>query len=140
MGSRANRARRGTPRTSKALEAPPPKALEAQASGDVISPPIPDVTAVDLAFGNTAHMPRYDDVPDDFKQRDNPHVRFISKWFFNGLNQADMIRLVPRPSVETGRALAAIRTILTSFEPKHEHKEAACVYLLSSWFELRNTP
>lgn len=134
MGSRADRARRGIPQ-------PPRREQTTNATpvtvASLVEPPVPDVTGLDLAFGNIKHMPRYETVPDEFKVwRGNPYVDLVSKWFFDGLKRDDIARLVPRPGVEKGRALAAIRAIICSFEPQHEHKEAGAAYLLSCWFEL----
>lgn len=131
MGSRANRARRGLPQPVKAVE----KILPA-ANSPMPNPPIPELTRIDVVFGNIEHMPAYASVPESFKESNNPYVEFISRWFFGGLKQEDLDRLKPRPGVEKVTALTAIRAILGSFEPKHEHKEAGCAYLLSCWFEL----
>jgi hypothetical protein len=49
---------------------------------------------------------------------------------------ADLARLTPREGVDKHKALAAIKAIIGSFAPKHEHKTSGCGYLLSEWFEL----
>tara|TARA_R110000822_G_scaffold73572_5_gene176773 strand:- start:1637 stop:1969 length:333 start_codon:yes stop_codon:yes gene_type:complete len=102
---------------------------------------VPNVTGLDMAFGNISHMPKYDAVPAEFKSRQNQYVKAISSWFFSGAKgQTNGIELdgetfVARPGVDAGCALAAIKSVLCSFEPKHEHKEAACAYMLAEWFE-----
>lgn len=101
-----------------------------------VNPPIPDVTRLGLAFGKIDHMPRYDAVPDNFKRMNDPYASFISSWFFSGISQPELARLRPREGVNQSKALAAIGTIMRSFEPKHEHKEAGCAFLLHAWFEL----
>lgn len=94
--------------------------------------PVPEITKVDLAFGNIKHMPKYDEVPEKFKEHYNPHHELISKWFFSGLKPEDLG--IPRPSVNGQAALNAIRAIMGSWEPKHEHKTAGCAMLLNEWF------
>lgn len=51
-----------------------------------------------------------------------------------------MKRLTARPGVDRDKALVAIKAALGSFEPKHEHKEAGCAFLLHEWFELAEAP
>jgi len=103
---------------------------------------IPDVTRVDIAFGNISHMPRYGEVPEEFKNRGNAFVDAVSTWFFSGASRdGDALvigknRFEPKDGVNADKALAAIRAVLGSFEPKHEHKEAACAFMLSEWFDL----
>jgi hypothetical protein len=117
----------------------PIAASAAVADGPVVVPPIPDLTRVDLAFGNVKHLPAYSEIPEDFRRERGiarPYCEFISSWFFGGRTAEDMQRLVARPGVDRTRALVAIRAILASFEPKHEHKKAGAAYLLSAWFRL----
>lgn len=103
--------------------------------------PVPEINRVDLAFGNISHMPKYNDVPDEFRRRNGTEYnKFVSAWFFSGRTQADMARLKPKEGVDRGKALAAISAILASFEPKHEHKEAGAAFLLSEWFDLDPPP
>jgi hypothetical protein len=103
---------------------------------------IPEINRLDMAFGNIKHMPRYDTLPAEFKRHNgNAYCEAVSKWFFSGAKglpngiEIDGVKFVAKPGVEAGRALAAIKAVLTSFEPKHEHKEAACAFMLSEWFE-----
>lgn len=98
--------------------------------------PIPDLSRVDMAFGNVQHLPPYSTIPERFMRRSDPYAQFISGWFFGGRTAEDMQRLIARPGVDRGKALVAIKSALASFEPKHEHKEAGCAFLLHEWFEL----
>lgn len=131
----------GRSRVKRGLQksAPKPQVATQQVAkcGTVVNPPIPDITNLDMAFGKIDHMPRYETVPAEFKQSGNNYAAFVSKWFFSGLKQDDLARLTPRPGVVQNKALAAIRAIICSFEPKHEHKEAGCAFLLHAWFELK---
>jgi len=96
--------------------------------------PIPDIT--DLVFGNIKHLPPMNEIPKCFSMGSNTFQnRFIGQWFFRGLTATDIAKLIPKQGVDKEKALIAIVAILRSFEPKHEHKEAGCAYLLSEWFE-----
>jgi len=96
--------------------------------------PVPELTQADVIFGNIKHMPSYDSVPDEFKKGHNPYCRMVSKWFYSGLNSDD---LIVKEGIDKTKALAALRAIIGSFEPKHEHKEAGAAYLMSQWFDLK---
>jgi hypothetical protein len=121
---------------AKAESAPVPQRAVPSTSNATVSPPIPDITGLDMAFGKIDHMPRYDTIPDEFKRSGGYCAAFVSKWFFGGLKEDDLARLKPRAGVDKRKALAAIGAILRSFEPKHEHKEAGCAFLLNAWFEV----
>ena len=103
---------------------------------------IPELSAVDVAFGNIKHMPRYETLPEDFKRHSgNDYTKAISSWFFSGAKGTpdgliiEGMRFTAKPGVDKAKALAAIRAVLGSFEPKHEHKEAGCAFMLSEWFD-----
>lgn len=88
----------------------------------------------DVLFpGKVSHlMPAYTDIADDFKGWHSPWNRFASHWFFLGMADA---KFTPKPGVAMADALRHLRSIISSFEPSHEHKEAAVGYLASLWFE-----
>jgi hypothetical protein len=77
-------------------------------------------------------MPRYEDIPADFRQFHNKWVRFFSDMFYVGIK---IKQLKPKDGIDAAKALRHLRTIAVSFEPKHEHKEAAVAYLASQWFD-----
>lgn len=93
-----------------------------------------EVTNVELAFGGDINklLPTYEEIPEEFKSGHNEWCRLVSTWFFRGLKSFDCI---PKEDIEKKKAMAHISAILKSFEPKHEHKEAGCAYLLSLWFK-----
>ena len=102
------------------------------------SKPKEGVTVIDLAFGPRnlkEFLPPMDEIPEEFDSMNNPWNRLVSTWFFSGLNQAPKAK----EGIDGRAALAHIKTILGSFEPKHEHKTAGCAYLMSLWFELPAT-
>lgn len=95
---------------------------------------IPDVTMVETVFGGDKAlkiMPKMQDIPEDFPNR-KKWKQVMSDWFFTGIKNA---KWTPKAGVETKKALAAIVTVMRSFAPKHEHKEAAVAFMLSEWFE-----
>jgi hypothetical protein len=98
---------------------------------------------LDLAFGNIAHMPKYETIPEEFKKwHGNAYVDAVSTWFFKGAKSApNGIEIggktfTAKAGVDKTKALTAIKSVLGSFEPAHEHKEAACAYMLSEWFDI----
>lgn len=103
---------------------------------------VPDgLNKLDVVFGNIKHMPKYDALPEEFQRQTHPCCRSVSMWFFKGAEGApngitiDGTTYTAKPGVDPGKALAAIRSVLGSFEPKHEHKIAGCGFMLSEWFE-----
>lgn len=57
--------------------------------------------------------------------------RLFSDWYFGGLTH---LEIVPREGIDTYKALRHIRCIMRSFEPKHEDKTDAVVFLMQEWF------
>lgn len=88
-----------------------------------------DVDDVTMHFGGIKGlMPPRESVPDRFTWGD----RLFNDWFYRGLKS---IELTPKDGIDRDKAVRHIRTIMGSFEPKHEHKEAACAYLFELWFQ-----
>lgn len=104
---------------------------------------IPELTGADVAFGNVKHMPKMADIPERFTHHNGtPFNNAVSMWFFKGGERdgrsiiIDGKTFTAKEGVDATKALSAIKAVLGSFEPKHEHKEAACAYMLSEWFDL----
>lgn len=96
---------------------------------------IKEVSDLDMVYGGNIEelLPPMQDIPNDFGiLKDNKWSKFISDWFFCGV---EVLSLAPKEGVDTTKAIRHIRAILSSFEPKHEHKEAGCAYLMSLWFD-----
>jgi hypothetical protein len=100
-----------------------------------------EVSDLEVAFGaNVRHlMPAWDDIPEEFKRhvmRETPgdraskYLRLVGDWFFVGI---EGLRFDLKDDIDGGRVMRHIQTVLGSWEPKHEHKEAAVAYLLSLW-------
>lgn len=93
-----------------------------------------ELTALDVAFGVGAEkiMPPYSQIPDEFKRGRTKWNDLVNDWFYCGVSD---LEVTPKEGIDKQKALLNIRAIIGSFEPKHEHKEAACAYLLSLWFD-----
>lgn len=94
-------------------------------------------TDLDMAFGpKNIHefLPDYRNIPEDFKiHQGNKWSRLISEWFFRGLPEGT--GFIPKEGIDAQVALKHVSATLRSFQPKHEHKEAGCAFLMSEWFE-----
>lgn len=93
------------------------------------------LTAIDQAFPASvkALMPPYGDIPDEFKNSPrNKWVRVFSDLFYSG---ATNLQWIAKDGIDQKAAVRHLRTVMGSYEPKHEHKEAACAYLMSLWFD-----
>lgn len=83
-------------------------------------------------------IPKYEDIPEVYRENfsTDKHIEKMRKLFntcfFKGLKN---LTLVPNEGISEYKAWRHVRCIMGSFEPKHEHKEAACVYMLSEWFK-----
>jgi hypothetical protein len=79
-------------------------------------------------------MPSWDKIPDEYKKRYGKSWghKLMNDWFFSG---ARLIKATPKEGINKNDALDNIECILHSFDPKHEHKEAAIAYLFELWFE-----
>jgi len=58
--------------------------------------------------------------------------KLFRDWFYFGVSE---LRLTPKNGIDGPEAVAHIRTIMGSWEPKHEDKTASCAYLFEHWFE-----
>ena len=101
--------------------------------GPEITVPL-EVSTADLTFGGSMKrlLPGWDDIPDEFKFGKTVENEFFSDLFFSGVKNQEF---TPREGINTSKALKHVMAIARSFEPAHEHKEAACAYLLNKWFE-----
>lgn len=77
-------------------------------------------------------LPTKEQIPKEFWRGHTPWNRFVSEWFFSGWPARG---LYSREDIDPNLAFRHLHTIMRSFEPKHEHKEAAVAWLASRWFE-----
>lgn len=91
-----------------------------------------EVDDVELAFPASVIgtlMPYEEEIPDEFEKDKNPWNHYVSMLFFKGGNLPE-----PKPGVDKKKAARHLKACLSSFEPKHEHKIAACAWLASMWY------
>ena len=83
-------------------------------------------------------MPDQEEIPDECKSsyggsdKVKKMRKLFNDLFFVGVTKVEAI---PEEGIDRDKAWAHIRCIMSSFEPKHEHKEYACVYLFDKWFK-----
>lgn len=75
-------------------------------------------------------LPPMSEIPEEFHRSSSPWCRWAAKWFFDGLKRWP----VPAEGIDRGLAMANLSSVMSSWEPKHEHKEAGVAYLASLWF------
>lgn len=93
-----------------------------------------DVTDVELAFGGKSMeklLPKWSDIPEEFKNRTTKWNKLFRLIFFKGEAPGTIASVEGIDPHKAGRHL---RAIMKSWEPKHEHKEAGVAYLMSLWF------
>lgn len=111
--------------------------------------PIPEIADIDIACGSIKHLPKRESLPEEF-QKDwhsdkQPYCKAISTWFYKGAKKAPNgngleiggVTFVAKPGVDTAKAIRAIKAVIGSFEPSHEHKIGGCGYMLSEWFDIK---
>lgn len=105
---------------------------------------VPNLDRVSVVFGDISHMPKYSDLPEEFQDwHYNPFCKAVSMWFYKGCEPAENgIRIedtiyTAKEGVKAHDAMAAIKAVLSSWAPKHEHKIAACGYMLHEWFDAK---
>ena len=102
--------------------------------GTLSKPYLPvDIWANSYAPNVEQLMPPAEDIPDEFGNDSHIWVEFVREWFYSGLNK-DLV-LYPVETIDPDLAFKHVAHILSSWEPKHEYKMAACAYLMSLWFE-----
>ena len=78
-------------------------------------------------------IPPLIDIPAVFKDwPGTPWNEWQRRWFYQGLPHP---LPTPRDGIDLDTAMGHLRAIQGSFQPRHEHKEAAVAYLASLWFK-----
>lgn len=76
-------------------------------------------------------LPPYDSIPDEFKMRGGKWEAWASDWFYKGLDEFPDAK----DGVDIEMAKRHLSAVLSSFEPRHEHKIAGVAYLASQWLK-----
>lgn len=79
-------------------------------------------------------LPDYDSIPKEFKNWNQPTWgrKLFSTLFYKG---GSVAHPVPKEGIDKNESINHIRAIMGSYEPKYEHKSAACAYLFDLWFK-----
>jgi len=80
-----------------------------------------------------ALLPKWEDIPKEFKDDHTKWNKIVHLWFFEGLPKETVWK--PKEGVDKAMALRMVGTCMRSFEPQHEHKTAGCAWMLSEFFE-----
>lgn len=95
----------------------------------------PAFDGISAAFGaRLKDYPKYEDIPEVFRRGNTPFNKAVSSLFFTGGSLQDH-GLKLKAGTDRGEFFTALRALLTSFDPKHEHKEATAAWLLSEYTE-----
>lgn len=91
-----------------------------------------EVDTLTLAFPANVigtYLPTMSEIPEEFKNRRNPWDACITKLFFSGGR-------IPKTKegIDQVTADRHVRTVLGSYEPKHQHKQAGAAWLMSLWY------
>jgi hypothetical protein len=95
-----------------------------------------EVDDATIAFPATVMhlMPVMEAIPEDYPRK-YEWQDFITQWFFFGWEKATTkYWLYTHPEIDGNKAIRHIRAVIGSYEPKHQHKEAATAWLMSRWF------
>lgn len=105
---------------------------------------IPFVDDVTFAFPAKLKgiLPEAKDIPERFWQSNNLYHNAAQVLFgFGGEAFNERFIMESKLSREDfDKAIRAIHTCLSSFEPKHEHKIAGVAYMMSEWFDIKQNP
>jgi len=102
--------------------------------------PIPEVSDVEMAFPTSAHCPKWEDVPVEFKRgeryenTDHPWCKVASA-FALGLKPTTEWQALPKEGVDPEKAWRAVHETLGSYRDRVEIKIASAAYMLSEWFD-----
>ena len=93
------------------------------------------VTDITMAFGRCFPnlLPIYDQIPKEFKNKNNPWRKWQTEWFLKGLSKDQIPK--PKEGIDINLAIRHLQTIQMSWKSQHEHKMAGVAYLASLWFE-----
>lgn len=99
--------------------------------------PVDDVTLAFPAHVVGILMPEYLECQEGLERLDPKEMSkwldFQRSWFMRGLPAE--VEFYCKEGVDGETAFRQLQAIQGSFQPKHQHKEAAVAYLCSLWFD-----
>lgn len=91
-------------------------------------------SGIDLIYINgITLLPKWEEIPDEYKKFNSDKTKLFSRWFYGGLPEGTVF--VPKKGIDKKQALRHIHAAMTSWDARHEHKEAGVSYLLDQWFD-----
>lgn len=96
--------------------------------------PVPETNRHDLKHGNVTHLPPLHRIPGIYKNGAwYKHTTIACRWL-SGILPFDTV-FIPKPGVDTKKAIRAIGAIVKSPKPDYLHRMAGVAFLLDQWFE-----
>ena len=98
-----------------------------------------EVSDLDLGFGPKnleEYLPAMSEIPEEFREQRGEAkkwIQVVDDWFFSGIHN---LVATPKVGVDKKTAMRHLKTILSSYDPQHEHKTAGVAWLLSQWFHV----
>ena len=77
-------------------------------------------------------MPAYNELDNSFKHGNTKWNEATNTWFFKCIKKS---QFTPKEGIDIDCAFMHLGAIMSSYEPKHEHKEAGVAFLMSLWFD-----
>lgn len=97
---------------------------------------IPEISDSETTFSTGDKTPAWNTIPNEFNDwTRNPWCDMASNIFFSGLSSEDHERLKPKAGVDLQKNMKFLKHCLSTWGTKHEHKIAACGWILSETFE-----
>lgn len=121
-------------RLKKHVEAAQPVAAAAPAEGLKLGPhQFPAFDGPAAVFGaNERDYPAMHIIPEQFKSFSGPYQNVFSGLFYNG-GKLDDFGLTVKAGINRAQFFTALRALMCSWAPKHEHKTATVAWALSEW-------
>ena len=98
-----------------------------------------EVNDLDMEFGPKdlkEYLPAMSEIPENFKYERGEALQWIkiaNNWFFSGIQN---LVITPKIGIDRNIALRHLKTIMSSYEPSHEHKIIGVAWLMSLWFDV----
>jgi len=99
-----------------------------------------EVSDVDHAFPADVigkYLPKWEEIPDEYKKSHNPWADSAQRLFFEG---GSFKGVNAKEGIDKTAAIRQVSACLRSFQPGHEHKIAGVAYLMASFFEAPPAP
>lgn len=126
----------------KSPKAPTPKArpvkkelLPKVGHGPMSPPYLPvDVSDVEIAFATNG----YDRLPPiaAVAKVDRRWIDFVEHWFFRGVAGAPDV-IVIKEGIDARKAIRHLKSVMGTWDTKHEDKISGVAFLMQTWFDLR---